>query len=173
MLKIVQPKSTAELDSVRLLIRSFADWARKRYAGEVEFVERYFGHGDFEAELAGLPGKYSPPRGRLLLALENNRAVGCVALRDLGSGNCEMKRLYVDVAEQGKGVGWALVASLIAEAKAAGYLKMRLDTGPGQVEAHALYRGMGFHVVAPYYDLPEELAHWLVFMELDLQRAPS
>jgi ribosomal protein S18 acetylase RimI-like enzyme len=84
-----------------------------------------------------------------------------------------MNRLFVVVADHGKGVGWALVASLIAEAKAAGYLKIRLDTGPGQVEAHALYRGMGFHVVAPYYDLPEELAHWLVFMELDLQRAPS
>ena len=49
----------------------------------------------FEEELASLPGKYAPPRGRLYLAFFSGKLAGCVALRPLGGDNCEMKRLYV------------------------------------------------------------------------------
>jgi ribosomal protein S18 acetylase RimI-like enzyme len=45
-----------------------------------------------------------------------------------------------------------------------------LDTGPAQQEAQGLYRKLGFTDTEPYYDLPEELRNWLVFMELDLTR---
>ena len=79
-----------------------------------------------------------------------------------------MKRLYVDPSLHGKGIGRALVSTLVQEAKLAGYLTMRLDTGPSQVEAQTLYRSAGFRLITPYYDLPEPLRSWLVFMELDL-----
>ncbi len=168
MIHVVEPNSPEQLDRVRELMRAFVRWAEQRYAAERAFVERYFSQGDFEAELAGLPGKYERPRGRLLLALIDTSPAGCVALRDLGGGVCEMKRLYVDPRYHGKGVGRALVQALVRESRDAGYRIMRLDTGPGQVEAQALYRGMGFRVIDPYYPVPNELASWLVFMELDL-----
>jgi len=167
---ISEATTRAELDEARALIRGFVAWARLRYAEEITFVERYFDEASFEAELSGLPGKYARPGGRLLLARDDGRAVGCVALRDLGQGVCEMKRLYVDPACQAKGVGKSLVLALIAEAKKAGYSKMRLDTGPKQIEAQALYQRIGFSFIEPYSEMPDELRSWLVFMELDLTR---
>lgn len=160
-----------ELDEVRRLMRAFLAWGQQRYSAELQFVQKYFDQGDFDAELEGLPGKYSRPKGRLLLALVDGHAAGCVALRDLGDGVCEMKRLYVDSVRHGKGIGRALVSTLLREAKTAGYRVMRLDTGPGQPEAQTLYRSVGFRFIKPYYDLPAELANWLVFMELDLAQA--
>jgi hypothetical protein len=49
----------------------------------------------FDKELAGLPGDYAPPDGRLLLAECEAQLAGCVALHALGSDVCEMKRLYL------------------------------------------------------------------------------
>ena len=168
MIDIIKPVSDAEVDNVRNLMRAFVEWAHVRYTKEIEFVEQYFDGTAFKNELRSLPGNYSRPSGRLLLARYDGRAVGCVALRDLGSGFCEMKRLYVDQRSHGKGFGRALVLALIDEAKSAGYSAMRLDTGPGQVEAQNLYQSVGFRTVQPYYEMPGELRSWLVFMELDL-----
>jgi GNAT superfamily N-acetyltransferase len=168
MLRIFEPTTEVELDLVRALMRAFVGWARMRYAAELEFVDCYFDEAAFETELVGLPGKYGRPKGRLLLALEGERPAGCVAFRELGAGVCEMKRLYVDPSWHGKGVGRALVAKVIQEAKLAGYSTMRLDTGPNQVEAQTLYRSTGFKLIPAYYDLPDKLRNWLVFMELKL-----
>ncbi len=111
---------------------------------------------DFEAELAALPGKYSPPHGALFLARGvGHGALGCVALRPLGeAGICEMKRLYVDPAARGLGLGKALVEAILNEAISLGYLEMRLDTLPSMHGALALYAGFGFAPVKAYYDTP-------------------
>jgi GNAT superfamily N-acetyltransferase len=60
---------------------------------------------NFDQELAGLPGDYAPPEGRLLLAEYEGKLAGCVALHQLEAGICEMKRLYLRPEFRGKGLG--------------------------------------------------------------------
>ena len=121
---------------------------------------------NFDQELAELPGQYVPPAGRLILAIENNQVAGCVALRRIGEGVCEMKRLYVRPNFRGRGLGRDLTENLLSDARDIGYKIMRLDTIPGKMDqALAMYRSLGFREIAPYYSNPVAGA---VFMELPL-----
>jgi len=105
----------------------------------------------FDEELKSLPGAYAAPSGRLLIAQCEQQAAGCVALRKLEDNICEMKRLYVRPAYRGHGLGRILVERVIAEARAIGYERMRLDTVASSMQdAVELYRRMGFEEIAPY-----------------------
>ena len=119
----------------------------------------------FQEELDGLPGAYAPPDGRLLLAINDDWAVGCVAIRELGDGICEMKRLYMQPGHRGQGLGGRLAEAVIAEARAIGYRKMRLDSLTSLTVAAGLYRSLGFVEISAYRYNPLPDA---VFMELSL-----
>jgi putative acetyltransferase len=121
---------------------------------------------NFDEELAGLPGKYAPPGGRLILAKGDSGYAGCVALRALGEGICEMKRLYVRPEFRGQGIGRSLAAEVIGQGRKIGYGAMRLDTLASMRAAIALYESLGFRRVEAYCHNPEPEA---VFMELDLR----
>ena len=121
---------------------------------------------NFDQELAGLPGDYAPPTGRLLLAEYDGQLAACIALHKLGPDICEMKRLYLRPQFRGKGLGRALAERIISEARAIGYRHMRLDTvEPVMRDAVAMYRKLGFKEVASYRANPIAGA---LYMELDL-----
>lgn len=115
----------------------------------------------FDEELKNLPGAYAPPSGRLLLARCRGHAAGCVALRRLEAGICEMKRLYVRPDDRGLGLGRMLAERLIAEARSIGYERMCLDTIESAMsDAVQLYRRLGFREIPPYSVIPIESALW-------------
>jgi len=130
---------------------------------------------NFDAEMADMPGKYSPREGELLLARnEAGTAIGCVGLRPLPSSKpssriCEMKRLYVAPAGRGTGVGKALASEIIAMAETLGYSEMRLDTLPSMVAALRMYRALGFEDIPAYYETPLENTHFLS-LKLPMQK---
>lgn len=111
------------------------------------------GYQNFEVELAGMPGKYAPPKGALLLARTGTgKAAGCVALRPMeAAGRCEMKRLYVTPDGRGAGLGRRLVETLMSEARRIGYREICLDTLPHMDEAIGLYGKLGFAPIPAYY----------------------
>jgi len=120
---------------------------------------------DFDRELAGLPGEYAPPGGVLLLARVRGKFVGCVAMRKLEDGICEMKRLFVRPEFRGKKIGRELVEAVLNEARRRAYPVMRLDTVPIMKEAITLYRSLGFREIRPYRENPVPGA---LFMEIAL-----
>lgn len=120
----------------------------------------------FDQELAGLPGDYAPPQGRLLLAMSASQPAACVALHAIDGGACEMKRLYVRPQFRGHGLGKALAERIITEARQIGYTRLRLDTvEPKMKTAVAMYRRLGFREIAPYRANPIEGA---LYMEVEL-----
>ena len=121
----------------------------------------------FDEELRGLPGPYAPPAGRLILAWAGGKAAGCIAMKPLAPGICEMKRLYVRPEFRGHQLGTTLITRLIDDARSAGYTAMRLDTIAGAMDhAIALYRSLGFTDIPPYYPNPVTNA---LYFELLLQ----
>jgi putative acetyltransferase len=136
----IVPATTAEhIDAVRKL------WSG--YWKELGFTPCF---QNFEQELADLPGKYTPPTGRLLVALVDGRVAGAVAFRGLDGEACEAKRLYVAAEYRGSGIARALMARVMEEARAAGYRRMVGDTMPVMKQALAMYDRMGFRRIEGY-----------------------
>lgn len=153
-MQILQATTTEQLGLIRTLFEEYAAWLR---------IDLCF--QGFNDELATLPGSYAPPQGRLLLATDTDEPAGCVAIRPLGGTVCEMKRLFVRPAFQGRGLGRTLTQHVIAEASSSGYSTMMLDTLPFMSSAIQLYETLGFVRRAAYYDTP---LRDTVFMELKL-----
>jgi putative acetyltransferase len=129
------------LASVRTLFREYAQWLNVDPCLE-----------GFEGEVAGLPGAYARARGgALLLARDQHEPAGCVALRALGHGICEMKRLWVRDAYRGSGLGRMLAQAVLQRARDGGYQALRLDTLAHMDRARQLYARLGFREIPPYY----------------------
>jgi ribosomal protein S18 acetylase RimI-like enzyme len=155
MVKIVQATVKESIENARTLIREYA-----------ESLEFDLGFQNFDQEMDDFPGQYALPRGRLYIATDENQPVGCVALRDLGDGICEMKRLYVRPTSRGKNIGRLLAETVIKAAVELEYDLMRLDTIPSMIQANMLYKALGFKEISPYRFNPVEGA---TFFELNLK----
>jgi ribosomal protein S18 acetylase RimI-like enzyme len=154
---IVQAETSEQIKEIRNLFREYEAWLG---------IDLCF--QNFENELASLPGKYARPTGRLFLITQENQSAGCIALRKIEDGVCEMKRLFVREDFRGSGFGKMLIEKLIEEAQIIGYRKMRLDTLADKMpEAVKLYEHYGFRKIAPYYENPHSET---LFMELNLNK---
>jgi putative acetyltransferase len=154
-LQFVQVQSESQIEQVRQL---FLEYARS-----LGFSLCF---QNFDQELANLPGDYSPPHGKLLLAEFEGELAGCVALHKLENEICEMKRLYLRPQFRGKGLGRALATRIIAEARDLGYSRLRLDTVESAMQdAVAMYLKLGFRKIDPYCENPMPSA---LYMELVL-----
>ena len=154
-MKLIKVASESDLCEARALFIE--------YASSLGFDLSFQG---FDEEIARLPGEYSQPDGCILLAYNDSNVAGCVALRKLADGVCEMKRMYVRPTFRGKGIGRALALEVIHIARNSGYERMRLDTMPSMREAIELYRRLGFRKIEAYRYNPLEGA---LFMELLLR----
>ena len=142
-MRIKQAQTKTEIEEVRKLFQEYEAFLN---------VDLCF--QSFEDELASLPGRYSRPNGDLLIGLDGERAVGCVAIRKLDDGVCEMKRLFVRPTARGTGLGRRLAQEIIVIARELGYSLMRLDTLERLTEAMHLYETFGFRKIEPYYENP-------------------
>jgi ribosomal protein S18 acetylase RimI-like enzyme len=150
-----EARTPEDFAQVGRLFRAYADWLG---------VDLCF--QGFERELAELPGGYAAPAGRLLIAEVGRDVVGCVGLRPLEPGVCEMKRLWVAPGFGGRGIGRALAESVVAAARDIGYERMRLDTIPARMPAaQHLYASLGFREIPAYYHNPLD---GVVMLELQL-----
>ncbi|MCP4755401.1 MAG: GNAT family N-acetyltransferase [Proteobacteria bacterium] len=154
-MEIVQAESSKEIETARILFREYQS-----------FLVLDLDFQNFEQELAGLPGKYSRPKGAILLAVEEKDVAGCVAVRELENGICEMKRLFVRSPYRGRGLGRSLALAVIQEATELGYSLMRLDTLNRLHQAMRLYESLGFREIEAYYDNP---LPGVVYWELELK----
>ncbi|HEX8368929.1 MAG TPA: GNAT family N-acetyltransferase [Pyrinomonadaceae bacterium] len=143
-IEIIQAETPAQIEQTRALFREYEAWLGMSLCFQ-----------NFDEEIAHLPGKYAKPDGRLFLASVDENLAGCIALRKLQEGICEMKRLFVREDFRGQKIGIILIEKLIEEAKTIGYRKMRLDTYPPKMaKAVKLYESHGFREIPPYYHNP-------------------
>ena len=134
----------------------FLDDARMLFREYELFLNVDLCFQNYEDEIAYLPGKYARPSGCLILAYEGTSCAGCIAVRAIGEGLCEMKRLFVRETFRGKGLGKLLAEESVLFARQAGYATMVLDTLSRLTSAVSLYRSMGFNEIPAYYGNPLE-----------------
>jgi GNAT superfamily N-acetyltransferase len=154
MLKLVQPDSPELWLAARGLVRE--------YAVSLDFDLCF---QDFAHELETLSTEYGPPGGHFVLASWSGAFVGCGGLRRFTDAACEMKRVYVVPTHRGKGIGRAVTAALIAQARQAGYETMLLDTLPSMAAAQHVYFALGFTPTDSYRHNPVPGA---TFLKLEL-----
>lgn len=153
----ISPES-ANQEAVRLLLRCSDEYSAARYPpGSRHLVD---------ADALCAPGV------RFLVARLGQRAVGCGALVLGDDCRAEIKRMFVDPASRGRGVGRALLRAIEETAWGEGVERLRLETGTANHEAIALYRRCGYRERGPFGNYSAD--PFSVFMEKELppQRLP-
>src|SRR5262245_48958896 len=133
MKELVEISGQADYETARGLFVEYATW-----------LGVDLGFQRFQVELEQLPAMYGPPGGSLILARKDGMVVGCVGVRHLSPGTCEMKRLFVREAARGLGVGKDLAVAAVRAGRRLGHKRMVLDTLEKMTGARHIYAELGF-----------------------------
>jgi GNAT superfamily N-acetyltransferase len=107
-------------------------------------------------ELYGAPpppataADFAPPRGAFVVGFDGDAPVCGGGLKPLPDGAVEIKRMYVVPEARRRGLARALLGALEDTARALGYEIVRLDTGPRQPHAQALYEASGYVAIGNF-----------------------
>ncbi|MBX3081806.1 MAG: GNAT family N-acetyltransferase [Anaerolineae bacterium] len=170
MLKIVPADTTSLVEQVVVLAQEYVTWmlAEIHERNPELDVDLFAAAHDYDDVRKKIPGDNVPPFGRMFLALDGDRACGCIALGKLSATVGEMRTLFVRPSCRGAGTGRQLVEALLREARQIGYTHLRLDTLRFMDSAIKLYQSLGFYDIAPYGEAPDGLKPYIRFLEVDL-----
>ncbi len=168
MLTIIQAETPEQIQRFQELFAEYKAWDIEM-SGRVGLSADTLQDFDYKESIDELVAEFAPPSGRLLLASFDGQVAGCAGLRPLSPEIGEMRRVYVRPAFRGKGLGRAMIEAVIAAARLIGYRKLRLETASFMEGAQTLYRSLGFDLIEPYREIPNEMKHLGVFMEMNLE----
>jgi len=170
MVTIAQVESPEQIQQAQELFTEYFAWLKTDVDTDVEDFDDVPSLAGYKEEIAGLPGKFAPPDGRLLLAQHEGKAAGCVAFYKFNDGVCEVKRMWLRPEFRGKKIGRLLMETLIEDARKLGYQSMILNTVDILTAAISLYESLGFVKTEPYYAPGELVLDYELFYKLDLSR---
>lgn len=168
MLEIIEPKTPDQLDAVRRLCWEYHAFLRSLSAFDAKIVDCFYPTGKYQRIVDRLEHDHAPPQGAIRLAIKNNVAVGCGMYHALAPDTAEIKRVYITEPARGTGAGFAVMNSLIEQARQSGYRRILMDTSKPLRAAQKLYLSMGFVLREPYQDVPEIAQDHLLFFEMQL-----
>ena len=157
-------ESAADFDRVRALCRAWPEWQLKTYPELREEILFEFEPESYARRLAALETIHARPKGAVLLAELEGQAVGCVMYLEMAPGVAEVKRLFVDEAGRGHGIGRALLEEMFARMRADGYRTARFSSARHLSHARRLYESLGFRDIPA----PEGYPDFVYFMERPL-----
>jgi GNAT superfamily N-acetyltransferase len=129
--------------------------ARDLIAAMVAEMAVVYGPIDVPGMPSATPADFAPPRGTFLVGFDATGAPVCAGgVKPLGDGAAEIKRMYVVPAARGRGHAGALLRALEDAAGGLGYGVVRLDTGPRQPHAQALYEAAGYRPIGNFNSNP-------------------
>ncbi|CAM5274554.1 GNAT family N-acetyltransferase [Streptomyces chartreusis] len=141
-----------------VLVDGAAPDARACLDGYAADIDERFPEG-FDKDDLVAPQEVSGDAGAFFVAYEEDRPVGCGALRRLEPGVGEIRHVWVHSAARRLGLARRLLDALEQEAVARHLNVVRLDTHAALTEAQAMYRACGYTAI-PAYDDNVYASHW-------------
>jgi ribosomal protein S18 acetylase RimI-like enzyme len=158
-----------DLPQVQELFLEYIEWLIRMAEANWEYTAPVTAAEAVDRIMADIQ-RFMPPGGRLLLARDDLGVVGCACAWTMRPGLAEIKRVYVRPRGRGRGIGRALMQTLIADLRNAGYTRAWLDSAGFMTAAVKLYRSLGFNDIPPYEEseTPRAMRHQAAFLELTL-----
>lgn len=167
MARLMSPITENDWSRAAALIAELQEWDVRQcralgFAGD-EVLKVFY-----PDDMQSIRAHSRPPDGCFLLAVDESSAVGCAAIHRMTASACELYDVYVRPTSRGGGVASMLVRQLMVEARAAGYLTMRLETAVFMRSAHKIYRALQFQERDPYREVPAKFTAATFWMECKL-----